>query len=147
MVDEKRYKSLSEEKSRQITRLEKEIMGLKREIKEQNESIDEYESTIKKLNDIISQIKDSRIRLNELYEENGQLKQAYQTLKHRHSLLHDVCIEAECDRDSLKKDVISLEKENEQLKKENKELQQEIDDTWTKYENYHGMSIRNTEWY
>lgn len=63
MVDEKRYKSLSEEKSRQITRLEKEIMGLKREIKKQNESIDEYESTIKKLNDIISQIKDSRIKL------------------------------------------------------------------------------------
>lgn len=63
MVDEKKYKSLSEEKSRQITRLEKEIMGLKREIKKQNESIDEYESTIKKLNDIISQIKDSRIKL------------------------------------------------------------------------------------
>lgn len=63
MVDEKRYKSLSEEKSRQITRLEKEIKGLKREIKEQKESIDEYESTIKKLNDIISQIKDSRIKL------------------------------------------------------------------------------------
>lgn len=40
-----------------------------------------------------------------------------------------------------------LTDENEQLKKENKELQQEIDDTWTKYENYHGMSIRNTEWY
>lgn len=54
-------------------------------------------------------------RLNELYEENGQLKQAYQTLKHRHSLLHDECLETECDRNSLKKDVISLEKENENL--------------------------------
>jgi uncharacterized protein (DUF3084 family) len=56
--------------------------------------------------------------VNELSEENEQLKQAYQTLKSRHSLLHDECLEAECDRDSLKKDVISLEKENEQLKKE-----------------------------
>lgn len=54
----------------------------------------------------------------QLKEENEQLKQAYQTLKSRHSLLHDECLEAECDRDSLKKDVISLEKENEQLKKE-----------------------------
>lgn len=61
-------------------------------------------------------------RLNELYEENGQLKQAYQTLKHRHSLLHDECLEVECDRDSLKKDVISLEKENERLKHFLKEI-------------------------
>ena len=54
-------------------------------------------------------------KLNELTNENEQLKQTYQTLKHRHSLLHDECLEAECDRDSLKKDVISLEKENENL--------------------------------
>ena len=32
--------------------------------------------------------------------------------------MHDECLEIECDRDSLKKDVISLEKENEQLKQE-----------------------------
>lgn len=51
--------------------------------------------------------------LNKLSEEYEQCKQAYQTLKHRHSLLHDVCLDAECDRDSLKKDIISLEKENE----------------------------------
>lgn len=55
---------------------------------------------------------------NKISDENEQLKQAYQTLKHRHSLLHDECLETECDRDSLKKDVISLEKENGQLKKE-----------------------------
>ena len=54
-------------------------------------------------------------RVGELEKENKQLKQAYQTLKHRHSLLHDECLEAECDRDSLKKDVIPLEKENENL--------------------------------
>ena len=53
-----------------------------------------------------------------LRKENEKLKQVYQTLKHRHSLLHDECLEAECDRDSLKKDVISLEKENKQLKQE-----------------------------
>lgn len=62
--------------------------------------------------------------LNKLNDENEQLKQAYQTLKSRHSLLHDECLEAECDRDSLKKDVISLEKENEQLKKK---ILEEID--------------------
>ena len=56
--------------------------------------------------------------LNELTEENEQLKKAYAQLKHRHSLLHDVCIDAECDRDSYRKDIASLEKENEQLKKQ-----------------------------
>lgn len=61
----------------------------------------------------------------QLKEDNKQLKQelesfeqVYQSLKHRHSLLHDECLEAECDRDSLKKDVISLEEENYQLKRE-----------------------------
>ena len=49
-------------------------------------------------------------------KENWQLKQEYQKLKHRHSLLHDECLDAECERDSLKRDVNSLEKENEQLK-------------------------------
>lgn len=69
-----------------------------------------------------------------LKEENEHLKEALQILKHRHSLLHDVCLEAECDRDSLKKDVISLEKENEQLKGEikrlkciNKQLEERLD--------------------
>ena len=52
----------------------------------------------------------------ELLKENEQLKKAYAQLKHRHSLLHDVCIDAECDRDSYRKDIASLEKENEQLK-------------------------------
>jgi len=113
--------------------------------------------------------------LNGLSEENEQLKQTYQTLKSRHSLLHDECLEAECDRDSLKKDVISLEKENEQLKKdrnemfirerdtknelrdikkenkqlkkENKELNDIIDTIEKDYENRYGMSIRNADWF
>ena len=54
--------------------------------------------------------------LNEIAEENEQLKQAYVQLKHRHSLLHDVCIDAECDRDMYRKDIASLEKENKELK-------------------------------
>ena len=54
--------------------------------------------------------------LNKLSEENGKLKQAYQTLKHRHSLLHDEYLETECAMNILKKDVISLEKENAQLR-------------------------------
>ena len=69
--------------------------------------------------------------------DNEQLKQAYIRLKHRHSLLHDVCIDAECDRDSYRKDVASLEKENEQLKKrliklkeENAELKEENEILW-----------------
>jgi len=53
---------------------------------------------------------------NKISDENEQLKQAYQTLKSRHSLLHDECLEIECDKNSLKKDVISLEKENKDLK-------------------------------
>lgn len=54
--------------------------------------------------------------LNQFNDENEQLKQSYTELKHKHSLLHDVCIEAECDRDSYQKDILSLEEENEKLK-------------------------------
>lgn len=66
--------------------------------------------------------------LNAFHEENEQLKQTYAQLKHRHSLLHDECIDAECDRDSYHKDVASLEKENEQLKFENKNLKAILND-------------------
>lgn len=55
--------------------------------------------------------------IEKLTEENEQLKQAYTQLKHRHSLLHDVCIDAECDRDSYRKDIVSLEEENKRLHK------------------------------
>ena len=65
--------------------------------------------------------------LNELAEENEQLKQAYTQLKHRHSLLHDVCIDAECDRDSYRKDIVSLEEENEQLKEQNADWETAFD--------------------
>ena len=63
-----------------------------------------------------------REELNQLYYENEQLKEEFLKLKHRHSLLHDECLDAECERDSLKKDVESLEKENEQLKADNNRL-------------------------
>lgn len=62
-------------------------------------------------------------RADKVWEENEQLKKEYNKLKHRHSLLHDVCIEAECDRDRYHKDVLSLEKENEQLKEKIKALE------------------------
>lgn len=65
--------------------------------------------------------------LNDLSEENEQLKQEYWKVKHRHSLLHDVCLDAECERDSLKKDVESLEKENEQLKDILKDITIQLD--------------------
>lgn len=55
--------------------------------------------------------------LNTLHEENERLKQSYIQLEHRHSLLHDECLDVECDRDSYHKDVLSLEKENEKLKR------------------------------
>ena len=63
-------------------------------------------------------LKDENQHMRDLVNENKQLKEAYVQLKHRHSLLHDVCIDAECDRDSYRKDIASLEKENEQLKKQ-----------------------------
>lgn len=56
--------------------------------------------------------------INKLIDENKELKQSYTKLEHRHRLLHDECLDAECDRDSYQKDVSSLEEENEQLKKE-----------------------------
>lgn len=64
--------------------------------------------------------------VNQLLEQNEQLKQEYQKLKHRHSLLHDECLDIECERNSLKKDVESLEKENEQLKNRLKQAIHEI---------------------
>lgn len=73
--------------------------------------------------DEISVLKDN---IKGLEEELGELKQAYQTLKHRHSLLHDECLEVEFDRDSLKKEVISLENENKCLKKRIKVLEREV---------------------
>ena len=78
--------------------------------------------------------------MNDLINENEQLKQSHAQLKHRHSLLHDVCIDAECDRDSYRKDIVSLEKENE-------ELNEFIDELYKKYEDAHGMSIENTGWF
>ena len=72
--------------------------------------------------------------LNTLNDENEKLKQSYAKLKHRHSLLHDVCIEAECDRDWYQKDVSSLEKENEQLKKELKRCKDWINSDKNDYE-------------
>ena len=71
--------------------------------------------TIQRLNQNVDELLSVNIE-EELLKENEQLKQAYAQLKHRHSLLHDVCIDAECDRDSYRKDIASLEKENEQLK-------------------------------
>ena len=64
--------------------------------------------------------------LNELHEENEQLKQAYVKLKHYHSNLHDECIELEWDKDRYYKDVLTLEQENEQLKKENKTFEHHL---------------------
>ena len=81
--------------------------------------LNDKEHTINELAKTIRIYDDGYIDLNKKYkkvvDENEQLKQAYQTLKSRHSLLHDECLEAECDRNSLKKDVILLEKENENL--------------------------------
>ena len=95
------------EQDKEIQKLKQKVNGLKSELTIWKEDANEH-------------IQET----NKLFEENKQLKQAYQTLKHRHSLLHDECLEAECDRDSLKKDVISLEKENEQLKKELESFEQ-----------------------
>ena len=85
------------------------------------ELLNEQHETIQRLNQNIDELLSVNVE-KELFEENEQLKQAYTQLKHRHSLLHDVCIDAECDRDSYRKDIVSLEEENEQLKKQREEL-------------------------
>ena len=82
--------------------------------------LNEQYETIERLKQNIDELLSVNVE-EELLKENEQLKKAYTQLKHRHSLLHDVCIDAECDRDSLKKDVESLEKENEQLKQSNED--------------------------
>ena len=82
--------------------------------------LNEQHETIQRLNRNIDELLSVNVE-KELFEENEQLKKAYTQLKHRHSLLHDVCIDAECDRDSYRKDIASLEKENEQLKQSNED--------------------------
>ena len=87
---------------------------------------------VNKLNEEITTMKGSFDEGNEiigeLQKENEELKQVYDKLRHRHSLLYDMYNDVECERDSLKKDVSSLEKENEQLKKENRQLKDFLDD-------------------
>lgn len=86
----------------------------------------EFTLKLNEINDLYDCVFD---RNEELENENEQLKQSYAQLEHRHSLLHDECLDAECDRDSYHKDVLSLEKENEQLKSENKRLTDKLNQT------------------
>ena len=65
-------------------------------------------------------------RLNELAEENEQLKDA---LNQR---------TVQCDK---------YYEENEQLKQQLKQKEELIDEVWQKYEDAHGMSIDNTDWF
>ena len=107
-----------------LNELYKENQQLKMETEELNEDAMSYQTLYEQQKQTIQRLKqniDELLSVNveeELLEENKQLKQAYTQLKHRHSLLHDECIDAECDRDSYRKDIASLEKENEQLKKD-----------------------------
>ena len=103
--------------------------------------LNEQHETIERLKQNITELLSVDIE-EELLKENEQLKKAYAQLKHRHSLLHDVCIDAECDRDSYRKDIASLEKENEQLKTDNGAFIQDIEvfkeeNTHLKLENEH----------
>lgn len=79
--------------------------------------------------------------LNDLNDENEGLKQSYIQLKHRHSLLHDVCVDAECDRDSYHKDVLSLEKENDELKQSVNNLKDTIVTIGIAYQKKHGGTL------
>ena len=88
--------------------------------------LNEQHETIQRLKQNITELLSVDIE-EELLKENEQLKQAYTQLKHRHSLLHDVCIDAECDRDSYRKDIVSLEEENEQLKEQNADWETAFD--------------------
>ena len=63
--------------------------------------LNEQHETIQRLKQNITELLSVDIE-EELLKENEQLKKAYAQLKHRHSLLHDVCIDAECDRDSYR---------------------------------------------
>ena len=71
--------------------------------------LNEQHETIQRLKQNVDELLSVNVE-KELLEENEQLKKAYTQLKHRHSLLHDVCLDAECDRDSYRKDIVSLEK-------------------------------------
>ena len=90
------------------------------------ELLNEQHETIERLKQNVEELLSVSVE-KELFEENEQLKQAYTQLKHRHSLLHDVCIDAECDRDSYRKDIVSLEEENEQLKEQNADWETAFD--------------------
>ena len=93
-----------------------EILNDLNDLNDENERLQTHLSQLAKSN------REGVKKVQSLAKENEQLKQAYTQLEHRHSLLHDECIDAECDRDSYQKDVSSLENENEQLKEEIKDL-------------------------
>ena len=63
--------------------------------------LNEQHETIERLKQNITELLSVDIE-EELLKENEQLKKAYAQLKHRHSLLHDVCIDAECVNDYIK---------------------------------------------
>lgn len=54
--------------------------------------------------------------------EKGLLK-----LRYKHSNLHDMCCDLECENNNLKKDVDFLEEQNKKLKIENELLSDELE--------------------
>lgn len=74
--------------------------------------------------------------LNKFYNENVELKQAYNKLKCYHSNLYDEFHDIEFNKDRYYKDVLSLEKENEQLKKELKKYTDAFDCSQCRFQNY-----------
>ena len=121
----------------------KEIIDTLNDLNDENEHLKEIMGIMPNdnVNDIVNVLNLQERVKRKLQKENEQLKKEYQKLKYRHSLLHDVCVDAECDRDSYQKDVSSLEKENEQLKIKNRGLQSELE--IQKADIYHANKICN----
>lgn len=121
IMEKERYKTLYRIAREQIY---DRILTIKNFIEDCSD--DNVKKALKKLLCTDVQRYDVSAKNSALIDENEQLKKEYQKLKHRHSLLHDECLDLECERDSLKKDVNSLEEENEQLKQRLNDLKHEI---------------------
>lgn len=71
-------------------------------------------------------------------------------LNAQHEEIQSLKKEIENNIDSFKRSRsrrIQVEEENEQLKQQIKQKEDLIDEVWQKYEDAHGMSIDNTDWF
>ena len=109
----------------------KELLNENEQLKLENGEMEDYlarlEEQLSEQGTQLDFLKDENKHMKSVLDENKELKELCSKLRHKHSNLHDLCCDLECETSSLKKDVESLEKENKALKIENELLSDELE--------------------